>query len=67
MIGKLITFYNWLRGYGFSWIETPGSPAGGYIDAWPGTCPYPCHKWDWSAKGCIRRGDCGCVNGKRDA
>ena len=20
----------------------------------------PCHAWDWSARGCIRRGDCGC-------
>jgi hypothetical protein len=54
------TFYNWMRGYGFYWVKTPGSPAGGYIEMKPGTCPYPL-KFDWSVKACKKAGLCGCV------
>ena len=54
MIWRLL---NWLRGLGFDWVETHGTP--GYVNPRPGTCPYPVHA-DWSAKGCIARGECGC-------
>jgi hypothetical protein len=56
---RVVRFWNWIRGYRFFWVETPGSPAGGHIDFTPGTCPYPLRN-DWSAKACIRAGDCGC-------
>ena len=55
----LIELWNNLRGYGFDWIETPGTPAGGYVEPRPGTCPRPLRN-DWSAKACIKAGDCGC-------
>ena len=42
---------NFVRGLGFTERCAPR----------PGTCPYPIHP-DWSAKGCIKRGDCGCDN-----
>ena len=50
---------NWIRGLGFRWVETPGTPAGGYYEPKPGTCHSPVHP-DGSVKGCIKRGDCGC-------
>ena len=52
-------FLNWWRGLGIVWIKTPGTPAGGYFEIRPGTCPYPIRD-DWSAKACIKAGDCGC-------
>jgi hypothetical protein len=51
--------WNALRGHGFSRVQTPGTPAGGYIRPWRGTCPYPIRA-DWSARACIAAGDCGC-------
>lgn len=60
----IIEQWNALRGYRFFWVETPGSPAGGYIDFTPGTCPYPLLK-DWSVKACNKAGLCGC-NERRD-
>ena len=43
---------NWVRGVGFYWQDD-------VLEVKPGTCPYPVHD-DWSAKGCIKRGECGC-------
>jgi hypothetical protein len=60
----LARVYNGIRGYGFYWVETPGSPAGKYLAIKPGTCPYPL-RLDWSAKACIKAGDCGCDEGCR--
>ena len=50
---------NALQGCGYSWIKTPGSPAGGYVMPWKGTCPHAIRN-DWSARACIKSGDCGC-------
>ena len=55
----LLRILNALQGCGFSWVKTPGSPAGGYIRPWRGTCPYPLRS-NWSARACIKAGDCGC-------
>ena len=57
-----VTFWrivNALQGCGFSWIKTPGTTASGYIMPWRRTCPYPL-RHDWSARACIKAGDCGC-------
>lgn len=55
--------YNWLRGCRFFWVETPGSPAGGYFDMTEKCCPYPI-LFDWSVKACNRAGCCGCNKGR---
>lgn len=62
----LIKWWNRLRGYGYYWVETPGTPAGGYIEALPGTCPHAIRN-DWSANACIKAGDCGCNELEREA
>lgn len=58
---KLVFAWNWIRGHRFYWVETPGTPGGGYWDMTDSTCPYPVRD-DWSAKACIKAGDCGCVH-----
>ena len=59
----LLRVLNALQGCGFSWVSMhPGeSPT---IVPWRGTCPYPLRK-DWSAKACIKAGDCGCDERER--
>jgi hypothetical protein len=49
-------FYNWIRGYGFYWAR---DEHGWYLEIRKGTCPYPV-QFDWSAKSCIKAGECGC-------
>ena len=56
--------FNWLQGCRFFWVETPGSPAGGYIDFTEQCCPYPVI-FDWSVKACVKAGKCGCNKGSR--
>ena len=48
----LLRAWNALRGYGFGWEDGALTPR-------RGTCPYPTRK-DWSARACIKAGDCGC-------
>jgi hypothetical protein len=62
----LMVAYNWAQGYRMYWVETPGSPAGGYWDYTEKMCPYPI-RFDWSVKACVRAGDCGCNKGLRAA
>lgn len=59
----LIRLWNLMRGYGFDWIETPGTLGGGHIMPRPGTCPYPLIN-DWSVKACNKAGLCGCNEGR---
>ena len=54
--------YNWLQGCRFFWVETPGSPAGGYFGMTEKCCPYPV-RFDWSVRACVKAGDCGCNRG----
>jgi hypothetical protein len=53
---KAERFYNWIRGYGFYWAR---DEHGWYMEIKEGTCPYPV-QFDWSAKACIKAGECGC-------
>lgn len=51
-MGRLIEFWNGLRGYGFTWVGRELTPL-------PGTCPYHLSN-DWSVKRCLKNGTCGC-------
>ena len=48
---------NALQGCGYSWRDPDGY--GKTICTWRGTCPRPLRN-DWSARACIKAGDCGC-------
>ena len=56
--------FNWAQGCRFFWVETPGSPAGGYLDMTEKCCPYPII-FNWSVKACVKAGHCGCNKGAR--
>ena len=58
----LLRLLNALQGCGFSWSDPDGR--GKTIIPWRGTCPYPLRN-DWSAKACIKAGDCGCDERER--
>ena len=51
--------YNWLQGCRFFENE---DEHGKYLDMTEKCCPYPV-LFDWSAKSCIKSGNCGCVKG----
>lgn len=57
-----VFLYNWVRGCRMYWVDTPGTPGGGYFDFSERMCPYPLGH-DWSVKACIRNGNCGCIKG----
>lgn len=48
--------FNWLQGCRFFWAT---DKHGRYMDMTEKCCPYPL-RFDWSAKACIKAGDCGC-------
>ena len=61
----VMTAYNWFQGCRFFWVETHGSPGGGYLNMTEKCCPYPI-QFDWSVKACVKAGYCGCIKGIDD-
>lgn len=47
---------NALQGCGYHWRRSKNDSV---MIIWPRTCPRPLRN-DWSARACIKAGDCGC-------
>ena len=61
----LLRVLNALQGCGFSWGYLDDGIPHKTIIPWRGTCPYPLRN-DWSARACIKAGDCGCDERERN-
>lgn len=59
VIYPLAVAYNWCQGCRFFMTK---DEHGEYLDFTEKCCPYPL-RFDWSARACIKAGDCGCIKG----